>query len=123
MKNRAKCRLCDSIIESFHVHDYVKCSCGEIAVDGGTDYYKAIERDFSNFLRVDDEGNEIVITVKEKNDVKPLEMPKPTKEELIKMLDTMADNIENLPNFAKQNPVNHYDLQALISLLSLIFKI
>ena len=55
MKNRAKCKLCNSIIESFHRHDYVTCACGEIAVDGGLDYFKVIARDYANFLRIDDE--------------------------------------------------------------------
>lgn len=127
MKNRAKCKLCQSIIESFHVHDYVKCACGEIAVDGGTDYYKVMANDFSNFLRIDDEGNEIEVTLKEKEsyeeDVKPIDIDsKPNRASLIGMLDEMANNIDRLPSYAKQSPVNQYDLQALISLLSLILK-
>ncbi len=38
--NKAKCLKCDDIIESRHRHDYVSCSCGAIAVDGGTEYLK-----------------------------------------------------------------------------------
>lgn len=44
--NKAQCRLCSDIIESVHRHDYVKCSCGEIAVDGGKEY---IRRSFINY--------------------------------------------------------------------------
>jgi len=36
--NKARCLLCNTIIESSHRHDYVKCKCGAIAVDGGKDY-------------------------------------------------------------------------------------
>jgi len=121
MKNRAKCKICQSIIESFHRDDYVECSCGAISIWGGPDNYNVSYQDINNFLRIDDEGNEIV--VKEGKDVKPLDNEtKPTKKDLIQMLDEMSNNIEALPSHAKFNPVNQYDLQALISLLSLILK-
>lgn len=73
-------------------------------------------------MRVDDEGNEV--TVKEQEgDVNPFDNEvKPSKKELIQMLDEMANNIESLPSHAKFQSVNQYDLQALISLLSLILK-
>jgi len=38
--NKAKCRKCDDTIISKHRHDFVRCKCGAIAVDGGTDYLK-----------------------------------------------------------------------------------
>jgi len=36
------CRKCGDIIESKHVHDFVRCKCGAIAVDGGKDYLRRI---------------------------------------------------------------------------------
>lgn len=125
MKNRAKCKVCNSIIESFHKEDYVECSCGGIAIWGGPDNYNVSYGDINNFLRVDDEGNEIIVKEGEESnsDVKPLDNDtKPTRKELIKMLDTMAKNIDDLPSYVKQAQVNQYDLLALISLLSLILK-
>lgn len=123
MKNRAKCKLCDSIIESFHRDDYVSCTCGEIAIWGGTDSYNVSYRDIANFVRVDDEGNEIIVKEEQSSDVKQIDPEtKPSRNDLIKMLDEMANNIENLPPHAKFQSVNQYDMQALISLLSLIFK-
>lgn len=59
MRNRAKCRRCDDIIESTHRHDFVTCKCGEIAVDGGQAYFRAAAKNFENFIRLDDEGNEV----------------------------------------------------------------
>ena len=50
------------------------------------------------------------------------EIAKPTKEELIYMLDEMNNNIEKLPPHALISPVNHYDLSALLILLSALFK-
>lgn len=35
-----KCKLCGSVIQSKHVHDMQKCSCGAIAIDGGSHYTK-----------------------------------------------------------------------------------
>lgn len=123
MKNRAKCKLCKSIIESTHVHDYVSCSCGEISIDGGINYYRVSAKDFSNFLRVDDEGNEIIVTFKEpdpkSDDVKPLDI-RPTYSDLLDMLDAMSKNIERLPLHAMTSPVTQYDLSALISLLHML---
>ncbi len=122
MKNRAKCKLCQSIIESFHSTDYVSCKCGEISVDGG-EALKCAANDWKNFVRVDDNGSEIMVKIKE--DVNPLdiqELPKPTKRELLNMLEEMAKNIENLPQAAMLSPVNHYDLYSALILISSIFN-
>lgn len=31
---------CKDVIESKYRHDFVTCSCGNISVDGGNDYFK-----------------------------------------------------------------------------------
>lgn len=33
-----KCILCGNIIESTSTHDFVRCSCGTVFIDGGDDY-------------------------------------------------------------------------------------
>lgn len=38
VRNAARCRLCDDVIESKTVHDWVSCKCGAIFVDGGHEY-------------------------------------------------------------------------------------
>jgi DNA-directed RNA polymerase subunit RPC12/RpoP len=48
-RNKAKCLKCGDVIESKSVHDFVRCSCGEIFVDGGKEYYRAGAVDFKNF--------------------------------------------------------------------------
>jgi ribosomal protein S27AE len=40
IRNIARCSKCGDVIESKHVHDYVSCKCGAIAVDGGREYLK-----------------------------------------------------------------------------------
>lgn len=42
VRNMAKCKRCGDIIESKYSHDFVSCKCGAIALDGGTDYQRAI---------------------------------------------------------------------------------
>lgn len=37
-RNAARCLSCGDVIESKRVHNYVKCGCGKIAVDGGLEY-------------------------------------------------------------------------------------
>jgi len=49
--NRAKCALCKDVIVSKHRHDFVSCTCGEIFVDGGNDYWRAGAKDVQNLLR------------------------------------------------------------------------
>jgi|TARA_R110002126_G_C10461861_1_gene500390 aromatic ring hydroxylase len=124
MKNRAKCKLCHSIIESFHLHDHVSCKCGEISITGGTQEYTAMANDWSNFLRVDDQGNEIIITVKdeEKAEVKPLYIEKPTRKEKLKMLDEMIKSYENLPTNALNAPITGYDLVSALLLVKSLFE-
>lgn len=124
MKNRAKCKKCNSIIESFHEYDYVGCKCGEIAITGGNQKLECFANDWKNFLRVDENGNEILVKVKDV-DVKPIdieEKPKPTKAELIDMLDEMIRNIEGLPKHGLESPVNHYDLLSSLLLVSSILR-
>ena len=36
-RNRIRCNNCDQVIESRHRHDLVRCQCGRVAVEGGTD--------------------------------------------------------------------------------------
>jgi len=42
IRNRARCRKCGDIIESKDRHDFVRCKCGAIAVDGGQDYQRRV---------------------------------------------------------------------------------
>lgn len=108
MRNRAKCKLCNSVIESFHPTDLVICECGEIGVDKGAGM-KCIAKDWNNFLRVDDQDNIIIPKVMDVAVKEEVELPKPTKKELLEMLDSMIENIEKLPSNAMAAPINHYD--------------
>lgn len=38
--NEATCKLCGDKIRSRNRHDFVRCTCGAIAVDGGSWYIK-----------------------------------------------------------------------------------
>lgn len=130
MKNRAKCKLCGDIIESFHVNDFVSCRCGEISVDAGN-ALKCWAKNFNNFLRVDDDGNEIVVTVTP-SIYKIADMDKPedesfidkkaSKKELLDMLQEMINNIEKLPTHVMTSPITHYDHCASLILLLAILR-
>jgi len=119
MRNRAKCRLCESIIESFHATDYVSCKCGHISVSEGQNLgCGAI--DFSNFMRVDDEGNEII--VREVNQsARDTENLSDIKE-MVDELHRLVDNLERLPQHTMSRPVNHYDLCSSLLLIGAILK-
>lgn len=40
IRNAIRCELCGDVIESVNRHDFVICSCGACAVDGGHDYLR-----------------------------------------------------------------------------------
>jgi hypothetical protein len=42
IRNAVKCLLCGDVIESKHCHDFVRCTCDNVAVDGGKDYLRRI---------------------------------------------------------------------------------
>ena len=45
-KNAIKCLVCNTILESKHRHDYVKCHCpNETACDGGLEYQRTLAMD------------------------------------------------------------------------------
>lgn len=126
MRNRAKCKRCNDIIESYHSTDLVICKCGEIFVDAG-ESMRCGATNWDNFLRVDDEGNDIVPTIKEKDDVKPLytynsERPKPTKEEILDMLEMMIKKIEEMPPESMSSFITHFDYYSLLLIVSSLFK-
>ncbi len=49
-RNAAQCLKCDDVIESKHVHQFVRCSCGEIFVDGGKEYLRRGANSFDNLI-------------------------------------------------------------------------
>jgi hypothetical protein len=124
MRNRAKCKLCQDILESFHQQDYVQCKCGEISISGGNYDLNCAAKDWNNFLRVDDEGNEIVVKVLDKGKTIPIEAAqnKLSRKEQIAMLESMVKNIENLPHHAMETPINHADFYAYFLILISILK-
>ena len=114
MRNRAKCKACDSVIESRFPNDEMSCKCGQISVSGG-DRLGCAALNWSNFLRVDDEGNVIVPTITDK-------APAPTKEDFLDALNEMIKKIEAMPQQAMCVSINHYDYLSLLILLSSIFR-
>ena len=125
MRNRAKCGLCRDVLESFHATDLVICSCGEISIDGG-DALRCSAKHWENFLRIDDKGNMVPVRVEDKTPAIPA-IPatietKPTKDELLGMLDEMIKSFERLPQNAMSSHTTHYDLLSVLLLVSSLFK-
>ena len=54
IRNMAKCKKCGDIIKSESVHDFRKCRCGALAVDGGHEYLRRLydEKDMYEELSV-----------------------------------------------------------------------
>ena len=58
LKNKAQCAICEDILESKHVHDFRRCECGAIFVDGGREYIRR-GGEFYNIIELSetDEGD------------------------------------------------------------------
>lgn len=134
MRNRAKCKECGDVIESFMQNDYACCSCGNIAVNHGPALFCSA-RDWSKFLRVSDTGDTIEVVYKERDaepqqdsQVQGNQQPdndfthKPTREEIIGMLDDMINSYHHLPQQAMIAPITHADQLSLLMLVSSLFK-
>lgn len=122
MRNRAKCKLCNNIIESFTILDVIECKCREIEIWGGNQKLGCAAKNWSNFLRIDDHEREIPIKVQAKEDVKPLDMPKPGKSEMLEMLDEMVKSYENLPKNVLEGFATNQDVGSILMLLSAILR-
>ena len=116
--NRAKCKLCQTIIESLDYVKYTRCECGEIYVGGGDKLYCGANN-WSNFLRLDEEGNEIEPTVSLEADQAP--QGRPTRQDLLKMLSEMIDTYEKGSEALLQSQVTHYDLWSSLLLVQQLF--
>lgn len=123
MKNRAKCKLCKDIIESFHETDYAKCKCDHISVYGGPQLMQCAAIDFDNFMRVDESGNEIVVVVQSNDDANTNTIDASKREELYNLILEMIKAIDNLPEHAMNSPITHYDYKFLLSVLSSALKL
>lgn len=40
IQNKIRCNHCGDVIESKSVHDFKRCSCGKVFVDGGHEYLR-----------------------------------------------------------------------------------
>ena len=58
LTNKVKCLLCLDTIESKHRHDFVTCSCGNVSVDGGKDYFR---RSAVNSMMIEDLSESIKV--------------------------------------------------------------
>lgn len=55
LRNAVKCNNCGDIIESEYRHDFVRCSCGRVAVDGGKDYLRRVFQEDADFTELSEE--------------------------------------------------------------------
>lgn len=129
MRNRAKCKLCNTVVESFHEFDLATCKCGEVAVYGGAQIPSVHCKKKENVILVDDNDNEIMpssLTEKPKENATDLaeEPPKEvTKKELIEIYETMIKADANLPQQALHAPCTYADLYHFKLFLLDILKI
>lgn len=121
MRNRAKCKLCKTVIEAFYANDYVSCKCGEIAVEG-VESLRCFATHWENFLRIDDEGNEIIVNVRNSNMQEKENVEKPNKKDIIDMLDEMINSYEKLPQHVMMAPITHSDFVSALLLISSILR-
>ena len=123
MRNRAKCKLCKSELESVAFSDVVSCECGEISIWGGLQELKVMARDYKNFLRLDEKGNEIEVKVidkpkeEEETVMNEEKQPELTREQKIEMVDAMLKYYDDLPGHALLSSPTQYDMKAMFLMI------
>ncbi len=92
--------------------EIVTCRCGELTLNG-IERIVICQKSVQNYCEVDDHDNEInTLTVS----------TTPNKQELLKMLEVMVKNIDDLPPIALNQPINHYDFSSALVLLLAILR-
>lgn len=136
---RAKCKLCNNIIEIKNRIDMFSCPCGEITIDFITaQLHASIKTDKTNLLFVDDDDNEIVTKTLDSENVawidgKSIVDPKEkemmnedvnlgSRRELLSMIDALIHNIDSMPNQGRFAPVTHSDFAEILSLVAALFR-
>ena len=59
LTNKIRCNFCQEVLESKHRHDFVQCSCGKVAVDGGKDYLRRVFDLESDYVELSEFTDEI----------------------------------------------------------------
>lgn len=52
---KVRCLLCDDVIQSQHRHDFVRCECRSLYVDGGDAYLRMGAADLSQYEIVEED--------------------------------------------------------------------
>lgn len=105
MRNRAKCKLCEEIIESLK-GERVSCKCKQIEIEADeTGEYIAHVYDWAHFLRVNDDGSEVPVKILD--DVK-----QPETDVLFEIEQRMKD-FERLPWEAGLQPMTQTDMNVI----------
>ena len=114
MRNRAKCKVCNEIIESTETDKTVWCKCKQIGINGGKEKFWCHAVNFENFLRIDDEDNEIPVHFVDMTN----QINKAKLKQVLESIDEMVKSYEGLPATAMLTEVTHYDLMSVLYLLS-----
>ncbi len=59
IKNSIQCKLCGEIFESQYRHDYVVCSCGACAVDGGHEYLRRSCKEKDSYIELSETEKQV----------------------------------------------------------------
>ncbi len=122
MRNRAKCKLCGDILESFYLNDVVECSCGEITIWGGLYELNSKANDYENFLRIDEDGNEITVRFLQKGEEDKEEelyeiKGRLSKKEAIELMERTLKGMQDSLDHSMNRYVNYYDFCYYLSLI------
>ena len=126
-RNTAKCKLCNQIIESYHSNDYCLCSCGEIYVDGGPFGMRCGARNWENFVRVDENGNEVIPKIVDPTDASIVADTTNgvkvglTFDDALEQLKHLETVYKDLPQQVLYSSLSHSDMSSVLTLLVRVF--
>lgn len=127
IRNTAKCKLCNDIIESYHSNDYSLCSCGEIYVDGGPLGMRCGARNWDNFVRIDNDGNIVIPKIVDPTDASLVTDTADdvavglTFNDALDQLKHLEAVYRDLPQNVLYSSTSHSDMSSVLTLLVRVF--
>ncbi len=128
MRNRAKCKLCSDVLESFHRGDNILCSCGEIAIGGGDHRFHCWAKNWKNFERVADDDTILSVKIMDSDamddavEQESVQQMKPNKQTLLETINYFIQNMESQPQEMMCTQLTQYDLLAIYILFRSILQ-
>lgn len=101
-----QCRTCKDILLVDHVNGSIECNCGALQATYLEGKRTIKTKNALNIVYLDDAGNEVI-----------LDMQDERRTDIIRSLEEMIHNYDNLSSNAMMMPANQYDIHTILLII------